>query len=319
MEILDTVNNLDIVNSTNIIDSELKNRFKNGVFCPYCSSKNIKKHGKYKNRHRYICKDCFKSFNDLTCTVFSGTHNLKKWNNFLYSINNEVSLREEAKKIGLSHSTIFYWRHKVIRALNQDDNEGFYGITEVFHIRYPKTDKNPTHRFQKEHERIFQSLSRGGAFSAFVRPEWDRFWLVLTYERRGKITANVLDNNSRDSDFKEFFEKRIHKGNIFSTWHYAPITPMLQRMCKINKDIKLHNRDLGDSIYNPKYIFKFFKDYLDWQNNFYGISTKYILDYITWYKNLFYLKFEKSKESVCKLLKEILKNNSYLTNFSACL
>ncbi|MFA9398964.1 MAG: hypothetical protein ACERKV_11980 [Clostridiaceae bacterium] len=307
------------MDNLSIVESALKQRYKNGIFCPYCESKNIKKHGKYKNRHRYICKDCFKSFNELTGTIFSGTHNINKWNDFLISIQNIVSLRKEASTIGLSTSTIFYWRHKLIRSLSQDNDENYHGITEVFHIPYPKTDKSPTHpsSYQSEHHLRSSSCSR--PFACFDHSEYDRFWLILTYERRGKIMANILDKSCRDNEFAEFFKSKITKKNTFCLWNCAPASLALKTLSKKNKDISVYIRNLGNSPYNPKYVFKFFKSYIEWQNNFFGISTKYIVDYISWYKNLSYVKFSKSVNSISKILKESLKRNLILTNFSACL
>ncbi|WP_131775215.1 IS1/IS1595 family N-terminal zinc-binding domain-containing protein [Legionella cincinnatiensis] len=52
--------------------------------CPYCNSDNVIRHGKEDTeqyQQRYECKDCFKRFDDLTNTVFSGH---QTWVLFLY-------------------------------------------------------------------------------------------------------------------------------------------------------------------------------------------------------------------------------------------
>jgi transposase-like protein len=52
-----------------------KERFKNGVNCPHCSSNNTIKWGKYKGWQRFRCKNCKKTFNARTRTPFA---NLKR-------------------------------------------------------------------------------------------------------------------------------------------------------------------------------------------------------------------------------------------------
>ena len=51
-------------NSEMIINDQIRNK----NLCPFCLSENIKKNGKYKNDaiYRYKCKDCEKSYSDLT-------------------------------------------------------------------------------------------------------------------------------------------------------------------------------------------------------------------------------------------------------------
>ena len=43
-------------------------RFSGGLACLHCGSVSVKKNGKYRARQRYLCKDCGKTFNDMTNT-----------------------------------------------------------------------------------------------------------------------------------------------------------------------------------------------------------------------------------------------------------
>ncbi len=43
-------------------------RFKEGLGCFHCGSVKVKRNGKYRERQRYLCRDCGKSFNDLSNT-----------------------------------------------------------------------------------------------------------------------------------------------------------------------------------------------------------------------------------------------------------
>jgi transposase-like protein len=54
-------------------------RFASGVGCVHCGSKSVKRNGKYRTRQRYLCKDCNKTFNDMTNTPFSGSMYPEKW------------------------------------------------------------------------------------------------------------------------------------------------------------------------------------------------------------------------------------------------
>lgn len=59
---------------SNGLNNEFKeSRFANGQKCPYCDSNEVVKNGTRKNRQRYLCKKCSKSFNDLTMSALSNT------------------------------------------------------------------------------------------------------------------------------------------------------------------------------------------------------------------------------------------------------
>ena len=67
---------INLINDVELIMADMirKIRWKDGVYCPHCKSRNIIKWGRYKLFQRYKCKDCKRTFNDKTGTIF---HNSK--------------------------------------------------------------------------------------------------------------------------------------------------------------------------------------------------------------------------------------------------
>lgn len=118
--------------------SERKN--KQGYFCPHCQSKHVVRFGKYttlvdgdevKKQH-YRCKSCTATFTDLTNTALYRTRRLNKWIKFIECMIDGYSLRKSAKLVkGISHVTLFYWRHKLLSALKQIEVDNFQGIVEM--------------------------------------------------------------------------------------------------------------------------------------------------------------------------------------------
>ncbi|OYR69597.1 IS1595 family transposase [Halorubrum ezzemoulense] len=46
-------------------------RWREGLCCPRCRSESVIKHGSYREYQRYLCKDCDRTFNDKTGTIFA--------------------------------------------------------------------------------------------------------------------------------------------------------------------------------------------------------------------------------------------------------
>ena len=86
-------------------------RWKEGVCCPKCSSKEIISQGKGRSEPeclRYNCKSCGKYFDDVTDTIFSGTQQgMHKWMTVLYLMNLNVSMRQISMELEVTEETAY--------------------------------------------------------------------------------------------------------------------------------------------------------------------------------------------------------------------
>ena len=46
-------------------------RWRDGLYCPRCQSESVIKHGSFREYQRYLCKDCDRTFNPKTGTIFA--------------------------------------------------------------------------------------------------------------------------------------------------------------------------------------------------------------------------------------------------------
>ena len=44
---------------------------RDGLYCPRCRSESVSKHDSYRTYQRYLCKDCDRTFNPKTGTIFA--------------------------------------------------------------------------------------------------------------------------------------------------------------------------------------------------------------------------------------------------------
>src|SRR3954451_15263611 len=84
-------------------------RWSNGLICPQCGSNEVVKNGKDPVQHHcqhYKCKKCDTYFDDLTDTVFSGSHQgVHQWITVLYLMNLNVSMAQIATELDISEMT----------------------------------------------------------------------------------------------------------------------------------------------------------------------------------------------------------------------
>lgn len=93
------------------------------IQCYYCHEKGkIIGHGslgKDNKRPRYYCKGCNKTFNDHTGTIFHNLKLRKYMLPFLELMLEGNSIRETAKSLGVSPTTVHRWRHLVLKFIEK--------------------------------------------------------------------------------------------------------------------------------------------------------------------------------------------------------
>jgi transposase-like protein len=83
-------------------------RWREGLHCPRWRSESVLKHGSYRGYQRYLCKDCDRTFNDKTGTIFAHANTgldklLSAYHSFLRS---NTSLRQLDAEIDVSYRSL---------------------------------------------------------------------------------------------------------------------------------------------------------------------------------------------------------------------
>ncbi len=133
--------------------------------CVHCGSMSVKRSGKYRSRQRYLCKDCNKTFNDMTNTPFSGSRYPEKWVKYIELMVEGYTLLKIAKRLQIRISTAFYWRHKILNVLGSLGFSQLQGIVESDETFFREslkgsevTDRKPKKRGEKDKKRGILTL-----------------------------------------------------------------------------------------------------------------------------------------------------------------
>jgi len=136
-------------------------RWRDGVYCPRCRSESVIRYGSYRVFQRYLCKNCDRTFNDKTGTVFEHSAvALRKWFLAVYTyIRFNTSLRQLDVEIEVSYKTIYRRVQRFLRALDAPRLrlEGPVEIDEL----YVKAGLKGRERDQKSRSRGLSTRGRG--------------------------------------------------------------------------------------------------------------------------------------------------------------
>ena len=266
--------------------------------CPHCHSKKIIGWGKYKEMKRYMCKSCSRTFIPTTGTVI---HYLKKPNAFLnYSTiifsESLSSLKIEAKRVGVSKTTAFTWRHKILISLGLEAPV-FNGVTEMDDVWFRYS--------QKGRKNLKYSRKRGRSShkgdNNFVTK------LLITKERGGNLDMSVIKiGRLSGQDISRKLKGQFGENAVLISDKHPSIKKFSKDEHINHKDFKASNH-VENKIYHVQginYLAGAIDDKVNKQLR--GVSTKYLQNYATWLSVK--ERYKKSKEKVKTIIINCLSN-----------
>lgn len=274
---------------------------KEGLLCPHCKSSLLYGHGKFSGRKRYQCRECKKTFNELSGTSIDKLHLKDKWDSYLECMAQGKSLRATAKELGINLRTAFNWRHRILSSLNEvgcSHMEGIIEADETFFLFSEKGNKSLTRKPRKRGSKA----SRDGMNKEHVN-------VIVAADRKGGRAMNV---GNRGVVTKKAIQKAIGKwitkpGNILcSDAHrtfqgYAKENKMPHKMLMARK-----KQYVVDRIYHIQNVNNIHGQLKKFLQRFNGVATKYLQNYVNYFKAFSLIKDLK------ELTYKILSNNDVL-------
>lgn len=273
------------------IEAIRETRFSHGMFCPHCKSTRVIGHGKYRSRQRYKCKECGKTFNDVSCSPMAGTHYPQKWGEYLQFIADGTTLRKISKAMDISVSTAFYWRHKVLNSLRSMNIEQLSGIVESDETFFSESFKGKNQcKYRDPHHRGEKSQYRGiSREKTCVLVAMDRTGhLISRNTGLGRITGKEIDDLIGDL---------IAPESVLCTdsaKNYKLFAELRGLKCK-QVNIKQKKRVI-EKIYHVQHVNQYHGQLKEWIDlHFNGVATKYMDNYLFWHR---FLELSKTMDKV---------------------
>jgi transposase-like protein len=285
---------LEVVDENKIISTRQLNVTSK---CPHCDSTKIIKFGQYKGTSRFKCKDCNKTFNDLTGTSVSCVKKKKLWLKAIDLMLQSKSIRDAAKELKVSTKTVFEWRHKVLTALENIFKKDFKGIVEMDDIFFNFNQKGRKDKFV-EKGRVKRGISNQKTAVMLVTDRYNT--LDMKVATLGTISKKDLD--------RVIDTTRLNEDNIICSDSHRSIKMYVKSLGLKHKTINVNKGEhVKEKIYHVQKVNSLTNEFKLWMRyNFRNVSTKYLQNYLYWFKMNKILK--KETEGLDEFLKYALQD-----------
>lgn len=256
--------------------------------CPLCGSIHIVKNGVRKdtNRQKYLCRDCKKSFSDTTNTItFHSRKSYSIWENYISCLLKGMTLTDTAKEIGISVTTSFTWRHKILKTLSKFNNDiklsetiELDAIYFSINLKGTKMDKMPRYS-KKRTSSAFRGISHHKVCVTTATDSRDNMFFqisglgVETTEMLVKLKDRFEYGSILVTDSKRTFDKFASETNM--KHNFIPS--------------KFYKSDSGHTLATLNGLHSELKT---WLRKFRGVSTKHLQGYLDLFRYLKHIKYK---------------------------
>lgn len=278
--------------------------------CRKCGADQIVKFGKDKNgKQRYKCKCCGSTFTETSFSTISRTKQPQVvWETYIHLLLKGASLNECAYRCGISVRTAFIWRHKILNALQNDqENRAMAGIIEADEKYFPLSFKG-NHKKSTRFTMPRKAYRRGTDNRSNTMP---KACVMCAVERNGQSYGEVLGVGQSTTQMVTYaFEKRVVPESIMLSDGGKAISNYFSKKENI-EHIKLKSSMSGShkggdpeirGIYHIQTVNNFHKRLDDFLQPYNGVSTKYLNHYIS-----LYVWIENHKKMELELADSMLK------------
>lgn len=271
------------------------------VICPHCGSCHIRKSGQSNGRQRYYCKGCGRTFSDTTNTVLRGIKKPELFMRCIGLVFERKTLRECESELGISHQTVFDWRHKILSALASRVPQKVGGVLECDEMEFRESEKGSRHlNGRKPRKRGTDFKRNDGTYNSNVKQ-------IVTIVSRtdDKLMIPVDGKKVTTSQIEESIGGKVVDGCVF-------ITDKNSAYCKFARDHNLQHkrvlstdhvdkRDRRIHIQHVNATHNLFRKFI---KKHFGISSKYLTNYLAWFAYMG--DYEKSSDRIAALARDIL-------------
>lgn len=251
-----------------------------GLSCPACSSKEVVGYGLYRDRKRYKCRSCNKTFNTLTGTVAHHLHKKQMLREYVYYMLQGYSLRKIATEMDICLKTAFDWRHKVLGGLSSIEKLSIKGVVEAdetFFLFSEKGNKKIQNRKPRK---------RGG-LATTKGIQKDHVAVLTAYERGTSLSYNTVLGRGRITklSIERSMGVWLNKSDcILCTDSHKTFEGFaLDNHIKHKRIFARRNEHVVEKLYHIQHVNSIHSKLKRWMLKFNGVSTKYLQNYMNYF------------------------------------
>jgi transposase-like protein len=252
-------------------------------------NKKLVKYGKTsKGRQRYIHKETGKTESVTTRTIVRYTKkSYNQWSMFIKYMLYGLSLRAISLEVGISKTTAFAWRHKVIEAMKDYQEviqlSGEIQADETYFLLNMKGPWN-----KKKMPRAPKKNGRPGIHRGISN---EHVCVLVAIDENDQILTKIIgQGNPLKENLQSALQGKVAPESCFTTDSKSAYRYVVEKLgCNLTQ-IPSGYHVKGESSLGV--INQYHSELKTWISRFKGVSTKHLENYLMWFRFMKYLNYQ---------------------------
>ncbi len=251
--------------------------------CPRCASPHWHRHGHANDLQRFRCRECGRTYNDLSGTPLARLRLRGKWLDYLDTVLETKSVRKAASRVNVHRNTAFRWRHRFLEWGKLDRTPLFNGIVEadeMFLLESQKgarkLDRPARHRggvaarrgISREHDCILVARDRSGNTMDAVTGRGALKVAQLERHLLPKLDPQALLVTDANAAYRVFSCRHGIAHQSVNLSAGVRVRPGIEGAIHVQNVNAYHSR------------------FRAWLARFHGVASRYLPNYLGWHRVL---------------------------------
>lgn len=261
--------------TSNPVLEQIDQAFAEHPQCPHCHHGNVRKWGRIKGLQRYRCAACHRQFTPLTKTPLARLRHRDKWGGFLETVEESLSVRKAAERLGVDPKTTFRWRHRFLAVPSETKPTVLRGIVE--------SDETFIRRSRKGERHLDRRARKRGTRAKNVGPSPEDWVPVLVARDRSSVTTDVILSEVTAETLKEALVPILDKEAVLCHDGLPQYFALAKATGIAHRTVyAAHGKRVLKGIFHIQNVNAYHSRLKDWMGRFHGVATKYLPNYLGW-------------------------------------
>ena len=260
------------------------------IFREKSSNEQLVKYGKSANGcQRYLNKQTGRTQSDTSKSIVRYTKKTyEQWSDFIKLMLYGLSLKALATEIGISKTTAFSWRHKVIEAI-----KNYQEVIELSgEIQADETYFLLNMKGSWKHKKMPRSPKKKGKPAAHRGVSNEQVCVLIAIDEHDQILTKIVgQGNPLKDNIQEVLINKVKSGSHFTTDSKSAYREIVKDLnCSL---VQIPSGTYVKSDYSLSTINQYHSELKTWFKRFRGVSTRHLENYLLWFRFMKYLNYQK--------------------------
>jgi transposase-like protein len=250
--------------------------------CPKCQARHVVRNGQADRLQRYKCRSCGVTFNALTGTPLARLRQRDKWLAQVYAMEEGLSIRKSAARMGVHRTTAFRWRHRFLALPRELKAYKLAGVAEADETYVLRSYKGQRRQLLAEQAR--KPRRRGGK-AAKRGLSAEQVPILVLRNRAGQTTDYVLENANKRC-VTEVLQPALAEDAVLCTDGSNMLATVARELDIEHHAVNTLRGEHARGAWHIQNVNAYQGRFKEWMRRFKGVATSYLPNYLGWFRAL---------------------------------